>query len=102
MTDPQSRDKQILDLIAKVMGKFDVATLTSGLVTASIRLGESDRERIVEAVTLIRTVEKILAERQPTAASFTCRICGLTSHHPKDAEHRYCSLCDVFHPVGEA
>jgi hypothetical protein len=26
-----------------------------------------------------------------------CLACGLTSHHPKDVEHRYCGKCHVFH-----
>ena len=28
--------------------------------------------------------------------SITCHLCGLTSHHPKDVEHRYCGKCGVF------
>jgi hypothetical protein len=26
-----------------------------------------------------------------------CLLCGLTSYHPKDVEHRYCGHCKAFH-----
>ena len=26
-----------------------------------------------------------------------CLLCGRTSWHPKDVEHRYCGNCEVFH-----
>lgn len=26
-----------------------------------------------------------------------CLLCGLTSYHPKDVEHRFCGKCDLFH-----
>lgn len=28
--------------------------------------------------------------------SFTCPKCGMTSHHPKDAEHGYCGHCHEY------
>lgn len=33
----------------------------------------------------------------PDGKSITCHRCGLTSHHPKDVEHRYCGRCHIFH-----
>ena len=30
------------------------------------------------------------------AGNITCRICGMTSHNPNDATHRYCGKCHVF------
>lgn len=27
--------------------------------------------------------------------SFTCPICGMTSHHPQDVENEYCGNCHV-------
>ena len=27
---------------------------------------------------------------------FTCPKCGMTSHHPKDEEERYCGNCHAF------
>jgi len=30
------------------------------------------------------------------AAAFTCPLCGATSHHPQDLEHRFCGRCDMF------
>jgi hypothetical protein len=34
-----------------------------------------------------------------TDGTITCLLCGLTSHHPKDAEHRYCGNCHLFHEL---
>ena len=28
--------------------------------------------------------------------AFTCRLCGMTSYHPKDEEQGYCSACHAF------
>ena len=30
-------------------------------------------------------------------AAIRCLICGKTSYHPKDIEHRYCGFCRRFH-----
>lgn len=30
------------------------------------------------------------------ATGYTCPRCGKTSHHPKDAEFRYCANCHAF------
>lgn len=32
-------------------------------------------------------------EQQMTQSAFVCPLCGLTSHHPRDAEERYCTKC---------
>ena len=29
-------------------------------------------------------------------ASFTCPRCGMVSHNPNDAKHRYCGNCHLF------
>ncbi len=29
--------------------------------------------------------------------AITCLRCKMTSHHPKDVEHHYCSNCKAFH-----
>lgn len=34
--------------------------------------------------------------------SITCHTCGLTSHHPKDVEHRFCGHCGIFHDSMQA
>lgn len=31
-----------------------------------------------------------------SVASFTCPICGFTSHNPNDARERYCGRCHAF------
>jgi len=32
-------------------------------------------------------------------SSITCPLCGMTSYHPKDVEHRYCGNCYQFHDM---
>jgi ribosomal protein L37E len=32
----------------------------------------------------------------PWPQTFTCPICGRTSHHPEDARHGYCSACSGY------
>ncbi len=39
-------------------------------------------------------------EIAPDGTSFKCLLCGMTSHHPKDVEHRFCGNCHVFHYPG--
>lgn len=53
------------------------------------RLREEDAKRdALEAPTV--EVEMVDVEPQP---SFTCPVCGQTSHHPKDIEEGYCGNC---------
>jgi hypothetical protein len=36
-------------------------------------------------------------ELSADGTAITCLLCGLTSHHRGDVEHRYCGKCHIFH-----
>jgi hypothetical protein len=45
---------------------------------------------------LRRVADTIEADLKQPPAAFTCPRCGMTSHHPQDAQHGYCGHCHRF------
>lgn len=54
----------------------------------------------LRAHTASYTITEQTYQLSVNGAWFKCLLCGLTSFHPKDVQHRFCSKCRVFHFPG--
>jgi hypothetical protein len=89
------------DLAALVMHQaqaLGVAVIVIGGPAGSGFSVQAVESLLPHLVPLLRSMadslEADLKQRPP--AAFTCPRCGMTSHHPQDAQHCYCANCRRF------
>lgn len=77
-----------------------VATLAAGFyfyghwaLVETIKRQRAMIEDLAELLTAVTNGTVVITDQR---TGYTCPRCGKTSHHPKDAEFRYCANCHAF------
>lgn len=82
------------------LGAWLVATLAASFYFyghwALVETIKRQRVMVEDLTELLDAVTSGTVAITDQRANYTCPRCGKTSHHPKDAEFRYCANCHAF------